>query len=241
MGRLQPFFCYYGGKWRAAKRYPTPAYGTIVEPFAGGAGYATTYHDRHVMLYELDPIIYGLWDYLIHVSPAEIRSLPSYVEHVDDVHAPEEAKSLIGFWLNKGSATPKKSASVWARGGLRPNSYWGAVIKERIASQVEQIRHWKVVNASFERADDIEATWYIDPPYQGTCGNSYRFRSIDYGVLGTWCQSRRGQVIVCEQEGADWLDFEPLATIKATPGSHGKSYSREVIWKSPQTDLVMLA
>ena len=41
--RLRPFFCYYGGKWRAAPKYPPPEHDTIVEPFAGAAGYATRY------------------------------------------------------------------------------------------------------------------------------------------------------------------------------------------------------
>jgi hypothetical protein len=32
---LRPFWRYYGGKWRAAPRYPAPRYDTIIEPFAG--------------------------------------------------------------------------------------------------------------------------------------------------------------------------------------------------------------
>lgn len=40
-----------------------------------------------------------------------------------------------------------------------------------------------------------------------------------------WCKDRRGQVIVCENAGATWLPFEPLATIKATRGT-----SQEVSW-----------
>ena len=157
-------------------------------------------------------------------------ALPSKVDHVDDVKAPEPAKSLIGFWLNKGTTSPKKSPSAWARGGLRPNSFWGDAIKERVASQVNHIKHWKVVNASYETAEDVEATWYVDPPYQAACGNLYRFRDINYEALGGWCRTRRGQVIVCEQEGADWLPFHRFASIKATPGSRGKAYSKEVIW-----------
>jgi len=82
--RLLPFFCYFGGKWRAARKYPTPQHDTIVEAFAGGAGYALNYSDRKVVLHEVDPTVYQLWDYLIHVSPAEILALPSAVAHVDD-------------------------------------------------------------------------------------------------------------------------------------------------------------
>jgi hypothetical protein len=34
---LRPFWRYYGGKWRAAPRYPRPTHDTIIEPFAGAA------------------------------------------------------------------------------------------------------------------------------------------------------------------------------------------------------------
>ena len=72
---LRPFFCYYGGKWRAAPKYPAPEHDTIVEPFAGAAGYATRYPDRKVVLVERDPVIAGLWRYLTKVSPAEIERM----------------------------------------------------------------------------------------------------------------------------------------------------------------------
>ena len=228
--RLRPFFCYFGGKWRSARRYPFPQYPTIVEPFAGGAGYALHYPERRVELYEADPIIFELWSYLIKVKQSEILRLPSVVEHVDDVSGPEAARSLIGFWLNKGVAEPKKTPSVWARSGERPNSFWGPAIKERIAAQVPSIRHWVVKNRSYELARNVRSTWFIDPPYQGECGSSYRYRSIDYGALGEWCRGLQGQILVCEQAGADWLPFQPFRTTKATPGSRGRSYSREVLW-----------
>ncbi len=237
--RLLPFFCYFGGKWRAARKYPTPQHDTIVEAFAGGAGYALNYSDRKVVLHEVDPTVYQLWDYLIHVSPAEILALPSAVAHEDDVKGPEAAKSLIGFWLNKGGTTPKKTPSVWARSGIRPNSFWGQAIKERIAAQVTSIRHWKVLNTSYDTAENTPATWFVDPPYQGECGRLYKYRTIDYKALGTWCQSRVGQVLVCEQDGASWLPFQPFHTIKATPGARGKSYSKEVLWTN-ESSLILL-
>jgi hypothetical protein len=37
---LKPFFNYYGGKWRVARRYAPPEHDLIIEPFAGAAGYA---------------------------------------------------------------------------------------------------------------------------------------------------------------------------------------------------------
>lgn len=205
-------------------------YETIVEPFAGAAGYSTRYPERQVILFDVDPVICGLWDYLIHVPESEIRSLPDEVSHVDDVDACQEARWLIGFWLNKGATAPMKSASAWARSGIRPNSYWGPVVKERIASQVTNIRHWTIEQKSYEDIGDIEATWFVDPPYQGACGRYYRHDSVDFPQLASWCESRRGQTIVCEQEGADWLPFSVMGQIKSNPSSRGKGRSKEVIW-----------
>lgn len=167
--KMWPFFCFYGGKWRAAPRYPVPLHATIVEPFAGAAGYATRHAERQVVLVERDPVLAALWRFLIKAHPHEIRSIPllSGDETVDDLDTCIEAKSLVGFWLNKGSAQPKRSQSAWMRAGIRPKSFWGEEIRSRIAAQVEHIRHWRVIEGDFSTAPDITATWFIDPPYQG--------------------------------------------------------------------------
>ena len=112
---LRPFFCYYGGKWRAAKRYPKPIHNHIIEPFAGGAGYSLRYPHLDVTLCDVDPIIYGVWNYLIKSTPEEIRNLPIKVNHVDDFNIPQEAKWLIGFWLNKACVSPRLTPSAWMR------------------------------------------------------------------------------------------------------------------------------
>jgi hypothetical protein len=138
---LRPFFTYFGGKWRAAPRYPAPAFDRIVEPFAGAAGYSLRYPERRVMVNDLDPAVSGLWRYLIAVSPEEILRLPERIEHVDEIRGPQEARWLVGFWLNKGMTAPCKTPSKWMRDGWRPDSQWGEAIRLRIASQVEHIRH----------------------------------------------------------------------------------------------------
>ena len=227
---LKPFLSFYGGKWRVAPRYPDPVYDRIIEPFAGGAGYSVRHHEHKVRLYEIDPIIFGVWDYLIHVKASEVLALPTVITHVDDLKVSAEAKSLIGFWLNKAVATPRKQPSAWMRSGYQAYQYWGEEIKERIARQVDHIRHWRVFNKSYDEAPDDKATWFIDPPYQGRGGKGYRFKITDYVSLGRWCRERSGQVMVCENTGADWLPFEPFMTIKATAGHKRDGVSREVIW-----------
>lgn len=231
---MKSFFSYFGGKWRAAPRYPAPLHDRIVEPFAGAAGYSTRYFDRDVVLIEKDPQIAELWRYLISAMPSEIESLPLAVTHVDLLDVPLGARLLIGFWLNKGTTMAHKTPSAWMRSGIRPRSFWGAEIRSRIASQVAHIKHWTIIEGEYdgeyhELNDGGTSTWFVDPPYERS-GRLYRHRDVDYERLAAWCASRRGQVIVCEQEGASWLPFQPFATTKALEGSRGRHSSMEMIW-----------
>ncbi|MFL5356312.1 hypothetical protein [Archangium sp.] len=232
MPQLRPFFGYYGGKWRdALKHYPRPRFDTIVEPFAGSAGYALRYADRRVVLCEIDPIIAGVWQYLISVKPKEILSIPDLPldGSVDDLKISQEAKWLVGFWLNRGAANPRKKPSKWMRDRIRPGSFWGQRVRETIASQVDAIRHWRVYNCSYADCPMLgPATWFVDPPYE-KAGKHYRFGSdgLDYSALALWCRSRSGEAIVCENEGATWLPFRELADVKTTRSGHR---SKEMIW-----------
>jgi site-specific DNA-adenine methylase len=226
---LKPFFTYFGGKYRAAPHYPKPRYGTIVEPFAGSAGYSLRYPEKNVVLVERDPILVNLWRWLTTVSRERVESLPVEIENVDLLDIEQEARHLIGFWLNKGSNGPRKTPSKWMRAGTHSTSFWGETIRNRIATQLESIRHWTVIDSSYDSVLNHEATWYIDPPYQAA-GRAYRFHDIDYTALGTWCRNLKGQVIVCEAYGATWLPFQPFRTIKANESNRGKKVSHEVIW-----------
>jgi len=239
---LKPFFTFYGGKWRAAPHYPAPMFDTIIEPFAGSAGYSMRYPDRDVVLVERDPLIAATWRYLLRVSPAEILALPDIRmdQTVDDLPVCEEARLLIGWWLNGGSSQPKKRPGAWMRrivenGGEgwvtgKKQLSWGQRVRERIASQVDAIRHWTLLEGDYEQAPAVEATWFVDPPYQGA-GKHYRFSEIDYGRLAQWCSAFwQGQVIVCENVGATWLPFRPWRDIKASDAKHGGKVSREALW-----------
>lgn len=228
---LKPFFSYYGGKWRAAPHYPSPKYDTIIEPFAGSAGYSTRYPHKNVILFDKDEKICGVWEFLINATDGEVRNLPEHVESVDTLDVCQEAKWLIGFWLNKGAASPCKTASKWMRCGTHVNSFWGQAIKQRIITQRPFISHWQVFNRPFELLGNEQATWFIDPPYQAA-GKFYRHGSqnVDFQALSDFCQSRQGQVIVCENEGANWLTFRSFRDIKATAGKGRTQVSKEVIW-----------
>jgi len=227
---MKPFFTYYGGKYRIAPHYPAPKYPTIIEPFAGSAGYALRHHKSNVLLFDANPKVCAVWQYLISVSEKEILSLPEKFEDVRQLDICDAAKWLIGFWLNKGCVSPCNVPSAWMREGTRPNSFWGRVIKERIAAQVDSIRHWKCEQIDFLTLQNREATWFVDPPYFGKAGSLYIHSDLDYDLLGMWCETRQGQVIVCEMEGANWLPFSEFRTAKSTEGKRGKKQCKEVIW-----------
>lgn len=166
------------------------------------------------------------------MTPEEVLALPDIrigetleeCESVHDLKVCEEARYLIGFWLGRASTSPRKRPSAWLR--KDPDTTWGPRSRNRIASQVTKIRHWKLFEGSYDSVPDVEATWFIDPPYQ-EAGTQYVFGSqmLDFKTLGEWCQSRRGQTVVCENVGADWLPFRPWRVIQSTTG-----VSKEAIW-----------
>lgn len=234
MNGLKPFWAYYGGKWRAAPRYPKPIHSTIIEPFAGAAGYAMRYPDREVILVEKYPIVAEIWRYLIGASSAEILRIP-LVESVCDLPSgtPEGGRYLVGFCLNAATASPccvLSSGARFLRAAGRTIVGWSEERRSRVAQQVNSIKHWRIIEGDFSAAPKVEATWFIDPPYNNSAGKSYVHHEIDYSVLGDWCANLSGQVIVCENEGAVWLPFQPFATLKA--GVNGKG-SKEVLWHRP--------
>lgn len=214
MSSLKPFWRYYGGKYRAAPKYPSPVHDTIIEPFAGAAGYSLRHFQRKVILVEKYHEIAETWRYLISASAKEILRLP-LVDHIDDLPGwvPEGARYLVGFNLSSATITPKRQLSAGIKRMHemgRTMGGWREGQRERVAKQVKSIKHWRVLEGDYSEAPDIEATWFVDPPYNNHAGSLYVHSEINYVELGAWCGTRSGQVIVCENEGADWLPFIPF-------------------------------
>lgn len=177
-----------------------------------------------MILYDVDPIIVGVWEYLIRATQREILALPDLDvgQSVDSLDVPQEARWLIGFWLNRGSAQPKKTKTAFSARTGEGQLVWSNRARQRIVSEIEGIRHWQVRHDSYEEAPRLDATYFVDPPYVDK-GRYYRFKDVDYQALGGWCQGLPGVAIVCEQQGAAWLPFEPLATIKSTRGTSAEA------------------
>lgn len=226
----RPFFSYFGGKHKIGLRYPEPKHQTIVEPFAGSAGYATKWLDHDVVLYDPDPNVFSVWNYLINIAtPESIYALPE-IEIRDG--GPKDQKpledygiedpgahNLIGFWLGRGSTQPAKRPGPWMRSEEYKTSFWGSHIKERIATQLPYIKHWKIEKLMYQQIPlevvSTPSTWHLDPPYK-VMGVSYKksASAIDYNYLQWWCRSLAGQVMVCENANSGWLPWEEYPLVK---------------------------
>ena len=217
---------YYGSKYRLAKHYPRPKHRKIIEPFAGAAGYSLRYPEREVHLYDLNEKVCGVWDFMIRATAKEILALPllDFDETIDALSddIPQEAKWLIGFWLGYAVAEPKKSFSPSCHDSFLKNREWSTVWGERrrmvLSQTATMIKHWKITHASYESIPNLQATWFIDPPYACKAGRHYTHDSIDYTALSEWCRSRDGQVTVCENsDSPPWL---PFVYFKETSGAY---------------------
>lgn len=227
---MRPFFPYYGSKWRGVRLYPAPQHPRIVEPFAGSASYSTWHAPKEALLVDADEYVCGVWSYLIKVKPSELLALPDLRvgEDVHDVVQLQEARWLIGYWLNMCSSAPRRTMSPFAtKWSEYSKNVWGPKVRARLASQVERIRGWSIMQGSYRMLNVVGSeTWFVDPPYIDK-GRHYRHRlaAADYQQLAIWAHGLPGQVMVCEQAGADWMPFGPLADLRGVSG-----VSREVIW-----------
>jgi site-specific DNA-adenine methylase len=212
---------YYGAKNALARCYPAPIYPTIIEPFAGSAGYSQYWrHVCDVILIEKDERVVALWHRLQRMSSAQVLALPTPA--VGEYY---RANSLMDMLIKMCGAS---NGVAHMTGPLRASSrvvkVWPTMIR-RITARVDDVREWDIRCGDYHDASRFRRpmTWFIDPPYQHRAngfgpktaspeGNGYRDNKIDHVELARWMRTLRGQVIVCEHVGADWLPFRRLAT-----------------------------
>jgi len=198
-------FSYYGSKSKIAHLYPKPNCHKIIEPFCGSARYALRYWDKEVLLVDKWHKIVKVWEYLQEASPQDILKLPilQYKDSLDNYELCDAERWFLGFLIARGSRRPNVVAQKF-------NNMKADLV--RISKSLYKIKHWVIKEGSYEDIVNEEATWFIDPPYF-IGGEQYSIPQPDYAHLAGWCQSRKGQVIVCENTKAGWLPFVPLVNI----------------------------
>ncbi len=243
-----PLFKCFGSKWLSSKHLPEPEYDTIVEPFAGGAGYSLRHYEKDVILFEKDAHVRELWQFLIgEATESIIRDIPIDVPEGTDIRTLDlrpGAALLLKYWQRTNNVGNCWTISSW---GHLPGM-WTANCRARIAEEHQAIKHWAVSNYSDGLRSFVSitkpVTWLVDPPYE--FNYKYRQPVIDYHDLAEKCLSATGQVIVCEATDPEtgtvpsWLPFQPWAKrINSRRGNGRRSYSMELLCKldnSPDTD-----
>jgi len=200
-------FSYYGSKSKLVNYYPKPTKDLIIEPFAGSARYALKYWEKDVIINEKYKTVFDVWIWLQKCNENDILKLPTPKpkEDIRDYNLSKEEVSFMGFIINRGSVSPKNKVGNFSDG--LPNTL------KRVASNLKKIKHWDIRLGCYTEIENKDATWFIDPPYQFG-GNLYKENNIDFKHLKKWCNSRVGEVIVCENTKADWIELQPLKKIQ---------------------------
>ena len=225
---------YFGNKGEIAELYPKPKFKKIIEPFAGSARYSLLHFESDVLLVDKYNVVVDIWRWLQQCSREDILKLPRLRqgERLSDYSFDcKEARDLLGFLIGSNVPSPKKQATGIV--AHRKNHINYQLVS--IANNLFKIKHWEIRLGDYSDIQNVEATWYIDPPYQVKGGDGYVYgnKDIDYSRLGEWCKSREGQVIVCESLPADWLPFRGLK--RKSNGMRG-TWTMEAIWSNYPTD-----
>ena len=209
-------FNYFGSKYTLAKTYQPPKHDVIVEPFAGSAQYAMYWmierSDITCVLYDTDPRVLASWTRILEATPEEIVAWSMklgdpVVDYID--------------LANYGGGNKIANARIVKK--FNTSKYRWARTRAATDGRVT------IIEGDYTEAPDIEATWFIDSPYQHQ-GHNYEVGSdgINSRDLAAWCQTRKGQTIVCEASPGDWLPFTPHRTHSGLRGEQ----NTELVWYS---------
>ena len=131
------------------------------------------------MLVDKYHIIVRTWKWLQQCSENDIRKLPilKLGETLDNFDLSEDEKIFLGFIVQRGTTGLGKTVSSYAVDGI-------ATQLNNVATQLHRIRHWEIMEASYEDLENEEATWFIDPPYQfGGTDTSATTNKLTFKIL----------------------------------------------------------
>ncbi|BAI88777.1 MULTISPECIES: hypothetical protein [Arthrospira] len=209
-------FYYYGRKKQIAKHYPSPNFEAIVEPFAGSAAYSLYGENwqKNVFLVEKDESVSDIWKWLIE------EATPQVINNLPDLEIGEKSSEFLHI-IHAATKMAFHYKTIKVTAVLARN--W-QISKRYMCENLFKIKHWKIICGDYTLAPDIEATWFIDPPYKDASGEGYRYGSklIDYQKLATWSKNRKGEVIFCEGHCGNYLPFKPLLYLKGVAGKTSK-------------------
>lgn len=226
-------FYYYGAKNLLSRYYPEPRYDIIVEPFAGSAAYSC-YHlyknDRlSSVICDKDDDVAQAWDFLLKCSERDILNFPT----------PKIGDYAYDFLIKTCAVSNASSKCNKMKYTERMDRVF-QIQKRRIIKFLPIRDRIKFIHGNFQSLENTEATWFIDSPYQivnknGSIfqnGDGYSkncsFSSLNFNELSNFCLERKGQLIVCEKEGADWL---PFVRFRKNKTSLNKNYNEVVYTK----------
>lgn len=222
-------FSYYGAKTNIVHLYPKPRYNKIIEPFAGSPRYSLRHFDNDITLVDKYDVVIKIWRWLQQATEKDVLDMPRKLDRTqtfDDFGFSEGQRLFFSFISGCGDARPRNIPT--ARKTIdRPNHINYNL--QRVAKNLFKIRHWKIIEGTYEQLPNEEATWFIDPPYQHG-GYVYVENKINFAHLSQWSMGRQGQVIVCENTKADWMDFKPVHKQRGSLKS-----TTEAIWCNHST------
>lgn len=230
--RIRPLFKHFGSKWSATKAglYPAPRFDTVVEHYAGSAGYALNFCDRNVTLFDTDSNISALWIWLIKTATEQlVRDIPVGLPVGTEILSLDLTVGqslLLKHWQRTNNVGECWTISPW---GNKPGQ-WTENTRARVAEEIYAIKHWRFESVRFLP----NVTHFIDPPYFGNY--AYRQPIIDHAELGARCLAGQGQIIVCEGLGKDgtpptWLPFRECGKRVTSRRKTTQSHHRmEYVW-----------
>lgn len=233
MKKINPLFKNFGSSWASAKHYPKPIEGLpILEPFAGGAGYSLNYHWFAVTIFEINPHVAGLWQWIINdATTQDILDIPLNVPEGTDIRTlglSAGQQLMLKQWQRTNNHGNCWTISSWGS----KSGQWTNSTRSRVSEQIHAVKHWKFQPIDWAQ----QGTFLCDPPYK--FNYQYGIKDFDYSKLvDNISQIPQGSLIIaCEAIGKggevpDYLPFQPShSQVTSRRKASNNHHSKELVY-----------